>query len=70
MPKKTLEQQSKELKALLPPRESGQYAEIARMAGLHPTWVSLFSRGKVSNPGVVTLDKLQAGLSAWRKKKW
>lgn len=68
MAKKTLQQQSNELRALLPAPETGQYAEIGRMAGLHPTWVSLFARGKVPNPGVVTLDKLQGGLKEWKRK--
>lgn len=69
MAKKTLEQQSDELRALLPPAQDCQYAEIGRLAGLHPTWVSLFARGKVPNPGVVTLDKLTDGIKQWRRAK-
>ena len=62
---KTLYEQAQAIRAKLPKN----YAEVARLSGLDPSWVSRFARGETQNPGVSTIDKLVSGINLYRKVK-
>lgn len=42
----------------------GNWAPILSHTGLSMSWLSKFANGRITNPGVVTIEKLQAALSA------
>jgi transcriptional regulator with XRE-family HTH domain len=52
-----------EVRELLEQRR-GTWASVARECEISHSWISQFVRGKIPNPGFVTLSRLQAYLSA------
>lgn len=43
-------------------------ATIATEVGVSSAWLNAFARGKINNPGVVTIEKLNAYLKTFAKK--
>lgn len=44
-------------------------AEVAKAIGVSTSWVNSFARGDISNPGVVTIETLNAFLKNLNNKK-
>lgn len=65
---KSLKQQAEEARAALRQR-SGQFGQIAQVAGLHPTWIGKYAAGEIESPGVMSIDKLNVGLRAVPKAR-
>lgn len=42
--------------------QRGEWPELARQAGVSHSWLSQFVRGLIPNPGIRTLEKLDAVL--------
>lgn len=45
-------------------QHKGSYPRIATESGVSKIWISRFTRGDFDNPGVRTLDKIEAWLDA------
>lgn len=43
-------------------------AEICKELSVSESWLRLFSRGKIENPGVVTIETLNEFLKNYKKK--
>lgn len=44
------------------------FAEICKELNVSESWLRLFSRGKIENPGVVTIETLNEFLKNYKKK--
>ncbi len=65
MPTETLDQK---VRRFLVARRS-EWGELAVLADVSYSWVLKFVDGKIPNPGIRTLEKLQAALAKKRPRK-
>lgn len=65
MPSKPLDQK---IRQSLEARRS-EWSELAASAGLSYAWINIFMRGKIPNPGIRTLERLDEAMRKKRPRK-